>query len=103
MVRNIILEETTATWKFKDGLKGLSGIERATMINLIRLAGIGVHENEYEYNKTNNNTIYLKIRSDKTIDVPKRTLELCKIVSKLQKTALLVREMGDEFRGEVKK
>jgi hypothetical protein len=45
MKGNIILEETSVTWKYKDGLKGLSRMEKITLMNMLQLAGYEIKKN----------------------------------------------------------
>lgn len=102
MRRNIILEETSVTWKYKDGLRGLSRMEKVTLMNMIQLAGYEIKKNHDGYDNNLPNTIFLKKRSNRLINVKEETGAIWKITEQLQDELDIVKEMRDNFKGVVK-
>jgi len=97
------LEQTSVTWEFKNALKGLSRTEKSALINMIQMTGIEVITTQDNYGERNPNTIYLMMKSDMPIDVPKKTLEVLRNMAKVFNKLDDVRELGEEFNGVVKK
>ena len=94
---NIILEETSVTWKYKDGLKGLSRMEKITLMNMLQLAGYEIKKNHDVHDIKIPNTIFIKKRSNKPINMGKEFGAICRITEQLQEELDKVKEMRDDF------
>ena len=93
---SIILEETSVTWKYKDGLKGLSRMEKITLMNMLQLAGYEIKKNHDVYDNKIPNTIFLKKRRNKPIHISKEFCATKRITEQLQEELDKVKEMRDD-------